>query len=121
MNILKPLAVAAMSVAMLVSEGTAASALKMPPELVDRSFRDGVVEVDGVSYEDSYCTAINISKTFDRRVGVSVYTISFNCRDESDSGNPDSKNVLRMYVSKGTLFVCDAERHCSKSRDRIAR
>jgi hypothetical protein len=116
---MKLLAVAALSIVML-PPGTA-SALKMPSELLDRTFGDGVVEVDGVSHEDSYCTATRIAKSFDRRLGVSVYTISFNCKDESDSGNPDIKSVLRMYLSKGTLFVCDGKHPCEKSRHKVVR
>jgi hypothetical protein len=112
MNILKPLAIAAISIATLTTAAHASP--KMPAELVGKQIGgDGEVTADGISYEDTFCTPLSISKKFDRSIpaatktplGVWVYTITFNCKDESGSDIPDERVVYRMYVSKGSLFM----------------
>jgi hypothetical protein len=112
MNFSKPLAVAALSLAMLAPTATASS-LKMPPELVGRTFGDeGEVMENGLSHEDSFCKVVKVTKKFDRSIpaatktplGVWVYTISFLCAGEGayDQGQ---RQTHKMYVSKGVLFM----------------
>jgi hypothetical protein len=111
MNIIKCLAIAA---ALAATLAPAKASPKMPAEFVGQTIGEtGEITPDGIGFPDSFCTPLKITRKWDRSIypatqtppGVWVYTITLNCKDESDSGTPDEKVTYKIYWAKGEMFV----------------